>query len=55
MLACLYHTKVIDTKTNKKVSLIEVFDKEIKDNNGKLIVKEGYKTLDGKEITEDFI
>jgi len=55
MLACLYHTQVIDTKTNKKVPLIEVFDREIKDGNGKLIIKKGYKTLDGREIDNEFI
>lgn len=54
MLACLYYTKVID-KTGKKVSLIEVFDKEVKDGNGQLIIKKGYKTLDGKDVDTEFI
>lgn len=54
MLACLYYTKVVD-KTGKKVSLIEVFDKEVKDRNGQLIIKKGYKTLDGKDVDFEFI
>lgn len=54
MLACLYYTKVIN-KEGKKVSLIEIFDREVKDGNGQLIIKKGYKTLDGKEVDIEFI
>lgn len=54
MLACLYHTKVLD-KNDKRVSLLDAFDVEVRDNNGELKIKEGFKTLDGKEITPEFI
>ena len=35
--------------------LIEAFDVKTEDNNGKLVIKEGYQSLDGRPIDKEFI
>ena len=54
MLAVLNHTKVIDDKGNKR-NLLDAFEVETISNNGKLKIKEGWKTIEGYEINEKFL
>ena len=49
MLAVLDRKKVLDPN-GKKVSLYEALDVKVVNNNGEIVVKKGYKTLEGEEI-----
>ena len=49
MLAILDRKKVLDPK-GRKVSLYDALDVKVVEGNGEIIVKEGYKTLEGEEI-----
>ena len=52
MLSILHRNKCLNT-TGEKVSLFEAFDVNIIGNNGELIIKPGYKTLSGEDLTLD--
>ena len=54
MLAILNQVKVKDN-VGKERRLLDAFYVDKKDGNGELKIKEGWKTIDGYEITKDFI
>ena len=54
MLAILNHVKVKDERGNTK-RLLDAFEVNVKDGNGELKIKDGWKTIDGYEINESFI
>jgi hypothetical protein len=52
MLSILHRNKCLDPSGNK-VPIFEAFDVEVLGKNGKLVIKDGYKTLAGEDLTID--
>lgn len=57
MLAVLEQTKVkkVGDTSNKTYSLLEALDVETEGSNGRLIIKEGFVDLNGREINDEFL